>query len=497
MLYKSTRNKNLKLDFSSVIVKGISEEGGLFVPDKFLPVSREDLVILTKMDYVQRAVFILKKFLTDFTDAELFDCVKKAYSPEKFSSGDIARLKSLSDSVFVLELWHGPTCAFKDMALQLLAHLLKKSLEKQGIEKNVAVLVATSGDTGKAALEGFRDVEGTGVLVFYPENGVSKIQKLQMATQLGKNVDVCAIAGNFDDAQSGVKKIFNSAKCVCALKKSGYLLSSANSINWGRLVPQIVYYFSAYCDMLKNCHIHLGEPVNIAVPTGNFGNLLAAYYAKKMGLPVKNFICASNKNNILTDFIHTGIYNANRKFYSTTSPSMDILISSNLERLLFDLYDEDDLKINELYHKLSTDGVFEISQEVKIKLKNEFYGGFCDDDQTKKSIKNVLEKYEYLCDPHTAVAFNVYNEYFEKTNDKTKTIIVSTASPYKFSKTVLEAVDKNMDEDKNIFNTIEKLSEVTKTKIPSPILQLKNLKIRFDKTISKSDMFEYILKKFD
>lgn len=497
MLYKSTRNKNLKLDFSSVVVSGIAEDGGLFVPDKFLPVSREDLVILTKMDYVQRSVFILKKFLTDFTDDELFDCAKKAYSPEKFSSFDIASLKPLSDSVFVLELWHGPTCAFKDMALQLLAHLLKKSLEKCGIEKNIAVLVATSGDTGKAALEGFRDVEGTSVLVFYPENGVSKIQKLQMATQVGKNVDVCAISGNFDDAQSGVKKIFNSAKCVDALKKSGYLLSSANSINWGRLVPQIVYYFSAYCDMLKNGWISLGEPVNIAVPTGNFGNLLAAYYAKRMGLPVKNFICASNKNNILTDFIHTGIYNINRKFYSTTSPSMDILISSNLERLLFDLYDEDDFKINDLYHKLSTDGVFEISQEVKIKLKNEFYGGFCDDDQTKKSIKNVLEKYEYLCDPHTAVAFNVYNQYLSKTGDKTKTIIVSTASPYKFSKTVLESVDKNMNEDEDIFNTIEKLSKVTKTKIPSPILQLKNLKIRFDKTISKSDMFEYILKKFD
>lgn len=497
MLYKSTRNKKLELDCASVVVRGISEDGGLFVPDNFPAVSHEDLCILTKMDYLQRAVFILKKFFTDFTENELLDCSKKAYSCQKFSSKDIAKLVGLSDSVFALELWHGPTCAFKDMALQLLPHLLKRSIEKKGLEKNIAILVATSGDTGKAALEGFRDVEGTSVLVFYPENGVSPIQKLQMTTQRGENVDVCAISGNFDDAQSGVKKIFNNLKCVDDLKKSGYLLSSANSINWGRLAPQIVYYFSAYCDMLKNGYIDLGEAVNIAVPTGNFGNLLAAYYAKKMGLPVKNFICASNKNNILTDFIHTGIYNINRKFYSTTSPSMDILISSNLERLLFDLYDEDDFKINDLYHKLSTDGVFEISREVKLKLKNEFYGGFCDDDQTKKSIKNVLEKYEYLCDPHTAVAFNVYNEYFEKTNDKTKTIIVSTASPYKFSKTVLESVDKNMNEDEDIFNTIEKLSKVTKTKIPSPILQLKNLKIRFDKTISKSDMFEYISKKFD
>ncbi len=491
MVYISTRNNSLKVNSAKAIVNGISKDGGLFVPEKLPNISLTDLNGLTNMSYIDRASFILSKFLTDFTNEEILECVSRAYSKGKFSSDDIAEVVKLDNDRFVLELWHGPTCAFKDMALQLLPHLLTTSMKKEVGGKNVKILVATSGDTGKAALEGFKDVDGTSILVFYPEDGVSAMQKLQMITQEGKNVDVCSIEGNFDDAQNGVKKIFTDKELGEQLNKNNVLLSSANSINWGRLVPQIVYYFSAYCDMLKNGHVREGELVNIVVPTGNFGNILAAYYAKQMGLPVKKFICASNSNNVLTDFINTGRYNKNRKFYSTISPSMDILISSNLERLLFDLYNGNDEQICDLYSKLSNEGSFELSEEVKIKLKDEFYGGFCDDANTKETIRNVFDKYKYLIDPHTAVAFNVYDQYLGQTKDDTKTIIASTASPYKFAKDVLDSIGKSAD--KNIFEQVDQLSKITQTEIPQPILDLNSKEVRFNKVISKNNMRTYVL----
>lgn len=491
MFYTSTRNNSLKISSAKAIVNGISEDGGLFVPEKLPYVSLDDLNVLSKMSYVERAGFILSKFLTDFADKEIFECVNKAYSKEKFSSDDIAQIVKLGDNKFILELWHGPTCAFKDMALQLLPHLLTTSMKKEAGFKNVKILVATSGDTGKAALEGFKNVDGTSILVFYPENGVSDMQKLQMVTQDGKNVDICSIKGNFDDAQSGVKKIFTDKELGEQLNKNGVFLSSANSINWGRLVPQIVYYFSAYCDMLKNGQLRNGDLVNIVVPTGNFGNILGAYYAKKMGLPVKKFICASNSNNVLTDFINTGRYDKNRKFYSTISPSMDILISSNLERLLFHLYNENDKQICDLYSKLVNEGYFEICEEVKMKLQDEFYGEFCDDIHTKRTIKDVFDKYKYLIDPHTAVALNVYDKYVMRTKDNTKTIIASTASPYKFAKDVLVSIGESPD--KNIFEQLDKLSKITKTEIPKPISNLNNKNVRFNKVISKDEMRSYLL----
>lgn len=491
MVYISTRNNSLKISSAKAIVSGISKDGGLFVPENLPSISSIDLNRLKSMNYIDRASFILGEFLTDFTKEEILECVRKAYSNEKFSSNDIAEVVKLDNNKFILELWHGPTCAFKDMALQLLPHLLITSMKKEADGKNVKILVATSGDTGKAALEGFKDVEGTSILVFYPENGVSDMQKLQMVTQDGKNVDVCSIKGNFDDAQNGVKQIFIDQELGEQLNKNNVLLSSANSINWGRLVPQIIYYFSAYCDMLKNGHICDGELVNVVVPTGNFGNILAAYYAKKMGLPVKKFICASNSNNVLTDFINTGIYDKNRMFYSTISPSMDILISSNLERLVFNLYNDSDEQICDLYSKLASEGSFEISEEVKIKLKDEFYGGFCDDANTKQTIKNVFDEYNYLIDPHTAVAFNVYDRYVMQTKDNTKTIIASTASPYKFAKDVLDSIDESAGE--NIFGQVDQLFKITKTQIPKPILDLRRKSIKFNRVISKSEMKNYVL----
>lgn len=493
MLYKSTRNSKKEVSAAKAIVKGISDDGGLFVPCSLPKISLDDLNILKDKNYIERAVFILSKFLTDFTEQEIIDCVKDAYSNNKFSSKDIAKVLKLDEQIYMLELWHGPTCAFKDMALQLLPHLMKVSMKKQADGKQIAILVATSGDTGKAALEGFKNVEGTNIIVFYPQDGVSLMQKLQMVTQLGDNVDVCAIKGNFDDAQNGVKAIFTDSVIIDELFKNNVLFSSANSINWGRLVPQIVYYFSAYCDILKKFDITLGEEVNVVVPTGNFGNILSAYYGKKMGLPIKTFICASNKNNILTDFINTGIYDKNRSFYQTISPSMDILISSNLERLLYDIYDSDEA-IKKLYSDLAKYGKFTIDDNVKFKIKSQFYGGFCDDGQTKKTICHIFKKYKYLCDTHTAVAVSVYNDYKKETGDETKTIIASTASPYKFTKDVLSSIGGKTDCDD--FAQLDELSKMTDTTAPKQLLNLKDAKIRFKNAIDKDDMKNYVLQKF-
>lgn len=495
MNYKSTRNKNIKISSAQAIAQGLSGDGGLFVPEYFPAVTEKDLREMESESYKERAERILPMFLSDFSSDEISDCVSKAYAPGKFSGGEPAPLHSFGGGVYFLELWHGPTCAFKDMALQILPHLLTKSLKKINTEKSALILTATSGDTGKAALEGFKDVEGTRILVFYPQNGVSSMQKRQMCTQEGANVAVCAVKGNFDDTQTGVKKIFNDAETVKILAESGFMFSSANSINWGRLLPQIVYYFSAYCDLTSGGKIKAGEPVNIAVPTGNFGDILAAYYARKMGLPVKKFICASNSNNVLTDFLKTGVYDRNRNFYTTISPSMDILVSSNLERLLFDLIGGNDKKISGWMEQLTQTGKYRADSEVMEKLSSLFYAGFCDDSVTKEEIKSIFKTSGYLCDPHTAVAANVYRQYLKDTGDtRTPAIIVSTASPYKFAADVLDAVADGGYSPADEFEAVRRLSELTKTPVPAPIAALETKTARFKEVCAKEEMNAEVLK---
>lgn len=492
MYYKSTRNSNVNVTSAQAIAQGISKDGGLFVPSEIPSISFDDIKALGEMSYAQRAAFIFTKYLTDFDGAEISYCVDNAYSTKNFDTENIAEIVHLFDGTYMLELWHGPTCAFKDMALQILPYLLTVSTKKINLDKKVVILVATSGDTGKAALEGFKDVPGTQILVFYPEDGVSAMQKKQMTTQEGENVGVCAIKGNFDDAQNGVKKIFTSEEVAEKLSENGYMFSSANSINWGRLAPQIIYYVSSYARLVAENKISMGDKINIVVPTGNFGNILAAYYAKKMGIPVNKLICASNANNVLTEFLTTGIYNRNREFHTTISPSMDILISSNLERLLYHLCGEDDMQIREWFTKLSVEGRYEVTDSVKAILKEEFYAGCCNDEETKTCINEIFTKYSYICDTHTAVAVKVYEDYVKNTGDNTTTIIASTASPYKFSNSVLDALGKS-DLDADEFRLVEELAEVTKLPVPSSLAELKNKEIRFKGSIEKGDMKDFVL----
>lgn len=493
MLYNSTRNSEVKVNSAEAITQGISAEGGLFVPESIPSLSLDEIKAVGDMSYSDRAAFVFSKYLTDFTDAEIHYCTDNAYSTKNFESESITEIAHLFDGTYMLELWHGPTCAFKDMALQILPYFLTTSAKKINLDKKIVILVATSGDTGKAALEGFKDVEGTSILVFYPEDGVSPMQKRQMKTQEGSNVGVCALKGNFDDCQNGVKAIFTNEDVKKALDDNGMMFSSANSINWGRLVPQIVYYISSYAELVKDGGIELGEKVNIVVPTGNFGNILAAYYAKHMGVPVNKLVCASNINNVLTDFINTGIYDRNRHFYATVSPSMDILISSNLERLLYLITDRNDALIREWFGKLSSEGRFEVTDDVKAKLKEEFSAGFCDDGQTKATISAIFEKYSYTCDTHTAVAVKVYNDYRDTTGDTTKTIIASTASPYKFGAAVLEALEgKSSDIDE--YDKVGKIAELTKLPVPDALADLKNKPERFSDVIDKSEQKDYVLR---
>ncbi|MGN1133093.1 MAG: threonine synthase [Oscillospiraceae bacterium] len=492
MYYKSTRNSSVNVSSAQAIAQGISKDGGLFVPSEIPSISLDDIKALGDKTYAERAFFVFSKFLTDFTDVEIKYCVDNAYNDKNFDTNNIAEIAHLFDGTYMLELWHGPTCAFKDMALQILPYLLTTSAKKLNLNKKIVILVATSGDTGKAALEGFKDVPDTEILVFYPDNGVSAMQKKQMTTQEGNNVGVCAIKGNFDDAQSGVKAIFTNPEIAEQLSDNGMMFSSANSINWGRLAPQIIYYISTYAQLVKDGEVDLGEKINIVVPTGNFGNILAGFYAKKMGLPVNKLICASNANNVLTDFINTGVYNKNRPFHETISPSMDILISSNLERLLYHLCGEDDAQIREWFGKLAAEGKYEVSEEVKNILKNEFYAGCCNDEETKACIKEIYDKYSYTCDTHTGVAVKVYQDYRKATNDNTKTIIASTASPYKFSGSVLDAIgaDTNADE----FDLVNELAEVSKLPVPKSLAALKDKDIRFKEIIDKSEMKEFVFK---
>lgn len=493
MYYNSTRDNSCRVTAAQAISRGISSEGGLFVPEAFPQLSMDELQGLVGKSYNEKAKAVLSKFLTDFSAEELANCVDCAYTAEKFDSGNISEIAKVGEHAYLLELWHGPTCAFKDMALQLLPHLLTVSAEKTVPGKEIVVLVATSGDTGKAALEGFKDVSGTKMLVFYPVHGVSNMQKLQMTTQEGGNVAVCAIEGNFDDAQSGVKKIFTDPDVLKELEKNGQMFSSANSINWGRLVPQIVYYVAAYTSLVEQGEISLGEQVNVVVPTGNFGNILAAYYAKGMGLPVGKLICASNRNKVLTDFLRTGVYDKNREFHTTPSPSMDILISSNLERLLYDLCGKDDAQIREWFSALAKEGRYSVTPEVLSKLRAGFYGGYCTDEETLSTIGKVFREYGYLSDTHTAVGLKVYEDYVQVTGDTAKTIIASTASPYKFTGSVLKAITKDpIPEDD--FAQVELLAKLSGTTPPASLLALKDKKVRFTGSVQKEEMVEQVLR---
>ena len=490
MQYRSTRDSGFAVSSAMAIKTGLAPDGGLFLPETVPSISIDEIGALSTQSYNGRAMNILKRFLTDFTQEEIADCVNNAYSREKFETDEIAPVFKLNDTTYFLELWHGPTCAFKDMALQILPHLLLKSIQKTGETKEVVILVATSGDTGKAALEGFKDVNGTRIIVFYPAEGVSDIQKRQMITQDGNNVDVAAVSGNFDDAQTGVKKIFTDEEYKELLERNDFMLSSANSINWGRLVPQIVYYFSAYANLVKNNEIKLGEKVNFVVPTGNFGNILAAYYAKEMGLPVGKLICASNENNVLTDFINTGVYDKNRDFKTTTSPSMDILISSNLERLLY-LLTKDDAQVKAWMEDLKSNGKYEVTKSVKDAILDAFYAGCCDDAETLEEIGRVFNENGYLMDTHTAVAKRVYNQYVKETGDETKTVIVSTASPFKFSDSVLKAIKGTIESD-NEFDMLTELANSSEMMIPKALAELKTKPVIFTTTCEKDEMYDVV-----
>ncbi len=492
MNYCSTRNSKQTISSAEAILNGISSEGGLVVPKKFPKVSKKDILKIVEMSYAERAKWILSLFFTDFSDEELSYCAEKAYGENVFEEGEPAPLTSLSDGRYMLELWHGPTAAFKDMALSVLPHLMTLSAKKLGCNSEIVILTATSGDTGKAALAGFANVPGVKIFVFYPHKGVSEIQMKQMITQEANNAQVAAVYENFDGAQTAVKELFVSRDLRAKLKENGYIFSSANSINLGRLIPQVVYYFSAYADLLKADEIKLGEKINITVPTGNFGNILAAYYVKRMGLPIGKLICASNINNILTDFINTSVYDRNRPFYRSSSPSMDILVSSNLERLLYHL-ENDAEKIVALYREFAETGRFSISEKTHKKVADLFFAACCDQEETMSTIKTLFDETGYLCDPHTAVAVSAEKKYRIETEDDTKSLIVSTASPFKFPSIVLSALGEDVLDDE--FEALKKLSEVSKVAPPQPILELKNLTERFLDEISISDMENYILKK--
>ena len=479
-MYNSTRDKACRVSAAHAIVHGLAPDGGLFVPEELPQLSLAQIEALSKTDYRGRAEEILSLFLDEFDRAEIKRIVSAAYD-DNFDDAAVAPLHRIDGKTAVLELWHGPTCAFKDMALQILPHLLTASLKKCGEMRKVCILVATSGDTGKAALEGFADVEDTKILVFYPHNGVSDVQKLQMVTQRGKNVSVAAVNGNFDDAQTGVKTLFSDTELAQELSDKGWFLSSANSINWGRLLPQIVYYFSAYCDLLNSNGLKLGDAVDFAVPTGNFGDILACWYAKRMGLPVGKLICASNENNVLADFFKTGTYDRNRAFHTTISPSMDILVSSNLERLLYSVCGDDKL-VSEYMRRLSEKGSYTVSDAIFKVLSDNFVGGFCTDVDTKATIAEVYNEHGYLIDTHTAVAYKLMQEY--KTDRQT--VVVSTASPFKFCDSVLDALGEKTD-DSGV-KLIEKLASFTGNAAPAPLCGLDERLVRFETVIEKQAM---------
>ena len=490
LYYKSTRNSNLKVTASEAILKGLAPDGGLFVPSELpkLDVTMSDLKGKT---YQEIAYLVMKQFLTDFTEEELKNCIDKAYD-SKFDTEEIAPLVKVDDTYY-MELFHGATIAFKDMALSILPHLMTTSAKKNDVKNEIVILTATSGDTGKAALAGFADVEGTRIIVFYPKNGVSKVQELQMVTQRGENVNVVAIHGNFDNAQSGVKAMFEDTELAEELAKKGYQFSSANSINIGRLVPQVVYYVNAYAKLLENEEIEDGEKINVVVPTGNFGNILAAYYAKQMGVPIDKLVCASNDNKVLFDFFQTGDYDRNREFILTTSPSMDILISSNLERLIYLTAGRDAQKNAELMQELSRDGKYEITSEMKENMKD-FYGNYASEGETAQTIKDLYEKTGYVIDTHTAVAATVLHKYRKATGDETKAVVASTASPFKFTRSVMDAIDKTKYDSMSDFELVDELSRIANVTVPNAIEEIRTAPVLHDTVCDKEDMKAVVMK---
>ena len=490
LVYHSTRNSEETATASEAILKGLTSDGGLFVPDSIpkLNVSLEDL---TKMSYQEIAYAVMKEFLTDFTEEELKTCINNAYD-SKFDTEEIAVTKKV-DGAYYLELFHGATIAFKDMALSILPHLLVTSARKNNVKNEIVILTATSGDTGKAALAGFADVPGTKIIVFYPKSGVSPIQEKQMVTQKGDNTYVIGIKGNFDDAQTGVKKMFSNKELAKVMNDNGFQFSSANSINIGRLVPQVVYYVKAYADLLKQGALKAGEPMNVVVPTGNFGNILASYYAKQMGIPIGKFVCASNKNKVLFDFFETGKYDRNREFYVTTSPSMDILISSNLQRMIYRIAGNDAKQCAKFMAALTKDGEYVITDAMKAEL-SEFFGAFGSEEETAVKIKEVYDKEGYVMDTHTAVAAVAYDKYKAATgDDKTPTVIASTASPYKFTRSVMDAIDPAYDAEDD-FELVDELNKVSKTAIPKAIEEIRTAPVLHD-TVCETAAMEDEVKK--
>ncbi len=489
MNFLSTRGGK-KVTGAQAVVKGLSENGGLYVPEVFPAFTLDDLEDMLPLNYPERAARIISSFLDEYPAEELKDALVKAYS--KFEGDDPAPLVRIDDGVYILELFHGPTCAFKDMALTVLPYLLRKGCDICGIKEEILILVATSGDTGKAALEGFKDADGVKIMVFYPNEGVSKMQKLQMCTQEGSNVNVVAVKGNFDDCQTAVKEIFASEQKAEELLKRGVRLSSANSINFGRLVPQVAYYFSAYLDLVSSGQIELGEEIDFTVPTGNFGNILAGYYAKRMGLPVRRLHCASNLNKVLTDFLSTGVYDIRREFYKTTSPSMDILVSSNLERLLFEISGRDEKLTAERMKELKENGIYSITKQELEKINEVFDGGFATEDESVEAMFGVFEDTGYTMDTHTGCAMKVALDWFEKNRkDETKMVIVATANPYKFPQDVLYAVTGN--DVKDSFKGIKRLHAATAMEVPKSLLTLRDKPVRFTKVVSSRSLFDEVL----
>lgn len=494
MFYKSTRGDGKLITSAEAIQLGISPDGGLFVPEEKPVIKLAEIDSLVQKSYSERCGEVLKHYLTDFTSAEIIHCVNSAYNNDNFDHPDIAPIANLDRGLSVLELWHGPTCAFKDMALQILPRLLVKSMGKTGEAGNILILVATSGDTGKAALEGFKDVPHTAIVVFYPEQGVSEVQKLQMITQEGDNVGVIAVQGNFDDAQTGVKEIFGDTAMARVISESNFKFSSANSINWGRLVPQIAYYFSAYAELIKQGRLQLGQKVNFVVPTGNFGNILAGFYAREMGLPINKLICASNANDVLDEFIKTGVYNRERDFKKTLSPSMDILISSNLERLLFELTGHNAEPVRNWMTQLKQSGSYEIAGEIREKILSLFWSSFATDEETMQTIRNAYQRYNYVIDTHTAVGLNVYEKYLAACADPSYTIIISTASPFKFNASVARAL---LGEEKTCgqseFDLLGMLSDFSHMPVPAGLKDLDQRPVLHSEVVEKNNMRQAVL----
>ena len=491
MKYYSTRNTAVSIDSAEAIKMGLSRDGGLLTPESIPQIDEAFLNSLVNARYQERAAKIMALYLTDYTEEELLTFTENGYGPEKFDCEAVVPLRKVDDNTHCMELWHGPTSAFKDVALQMLPQLLSAALRKTGEDKTACILVATSGDTGKAAMEGFADVEQTKIMVFYPKDGVSAVQEAQMVTQEGANVGVCSVVGNFDDAQTGVKRIFSDVEIRETLADRGYFLSSANSINWGRILPQVVYYISAYCDLLRDGEIQMGDKVNFCVPTGNFGDILAGYYAMRMGLPVNKLICASNSNDVLTDFLRVGLYNRKRPFYTTMSPSMDILISSNLERLVFDLCGRDDREVRRYMDSLNQNGAYVVTDDVRAAIQELFWAGFCSEEATTATIADYYKNKGYLIDTHTAVAANVLEQYRKVTKDETLTVFLSTASPYKFCNHVLSAIGETPVGDG--VELLDQLNAVSGVTVPRRLAGLKGKERRFDQNTEKEGMDAVVL----